>query len=304
MTDSLSPRPRVAAVCVLYGSPQAPQILLDLADRDVEVVIVDNSSDLQDVASLEQSSANLRVVTPGRNLGYSRGVNAAVGALRDRPDALLVVNPDIVGDADALIGFAGEVAASPGPVLAAPTGGNGSFGFLTSAPAWLVVGQYAARTSWHPAPRGEQDRFLSGALLGINREALELIAPNGELLVPELFFMDDVELTDRARRHGAQVVELPTDGELAHVGGTSMRRRPAVRIYFSRVSKVRYWQARSPWAGRVLRGFFLVESAVGRAVAGRSAPDGSAAHGFAATTRWLARADPSIDDEVLGNNDA
>lgn len=300
--DSLSSHERAAvtvgAVCVLFGARQMPPILRELAARDVDVVVVDNSGDLDPD---EITGANPRVVSPGRNLGYSRGINAGVRALSDVPDALLVVNPDIVGDPESLMSFATQVARCEGPVLAAPTGGEGHFGFLPRAPWWLVLGHYLLRTSWHPTPRSDDDRFLSGALLGLNREALDRLAPQGHLLDPTLFFMDDVELSDRARQHGVRVAELRSDGGLTHEGGTSMRRRPAVRIYFSRVSKVRYWHGRSPTVGELLRAFFMVESAIGRVASGRQVPDGSTAHGFSATMRWLRHGDARIDEEILGN---
>lgn len=293
--------PRIGAVCVLYGAPRIPGILRDLAQRGVDVVIVDNSDDLDPA---EVAGNSLRVVRPGRNLGYSRGVNAGVEAMPIRPDALLIVNPDIVGDPDALLDFARTVAASPEPLLAAPAGGDGHFGYLPTAPPWLIVGQYVLRSSWHPRPKEEDDMFLSGALLGLNRAALDRVAPDNALLDPTLFFMDDVELTDRARRLGCRVAEIGPVGDLDHEGGTSMRRRPAVRIYFSRISKVRYWQGRSPVIGAMMRGFFLAETSVGQLVSGRSAPDGSAGHGFAAARRWLRHPDPQIDEVVLGNDHA
>jgi len=292
--------PTIGAVCVLYGMAQVPPILVDLARGGVEVSIIDNSGDL---ASDGAKHAGVRVATPGLNLGYSKGVNRALAGLTSHPDVVLVVNPDIVGDPEALVAFAGAVAAVDRPLLAAPSGGRGYYGFLPRAPLWLVFVHYLFRTSWHPKPRRVEDQFLSGALLGLNRGALDKLAPTGELLAPELFFMDDVELTDRARSLGCMVSELPLSGNLAHEGGTSMRRRAAVRIYFSRVSKVRYWKRRTPLGGWALRSFFRAETAFGRLLSDRRAGDGSPAHGFSAAARWMARPNPSIDEEVLGNSD-
>lgn len=83
-----------------------------------------------------------------------------------------------------------------------------------------------------------------------------------------------------------------------------MRRRPAVRIYFSRVSKVRYWQGRSWFWGTVLRGFFRAEAAAGEVVARRKdadASDGSAAMGFALARQWLRTGASELDERILGN---
>ena len=104
MTDTFR-SPTIGAVCVLYGMAQVPAILVDLARGGVEVSIVDNSGDL---ASDGAKHAGVRVATPGLNLGYSKGVNRALAGLTSHPDVVLVVNPDIVGDPEALVAFAGR----------------------------------------------------------------------------------------------------------------------------------------------------------------------------------------------------
>ncbi len=314
----------IGAVCVLYGTLRLPPILIDLAGAGADVCVVDNSGDLESV-----TVPGVRVLRPGRNLGYSAGVNRGVRELiramweREgvgRPiretgttevasptgplGALLIVNPDIVGEAGTLVSFAQSLEQHSRPILAAPAHGDG-YGFLPRASAGLTLLQYVARTSWHPTPKTDADRFLSGALLGLNSAALVLLSPEGDLLDESLFFMDDVELTDRARARGVEVTELVVAGTLRHVGGTSMRRRPAVRIYFSRVSKVRYWQHRSPWRGSVLRHFFRLETAVGRLRSARGDQgDGEVASGFRWASAWLRDQDGSIDDQVLGNKGA
>ncbi len=302
----LAPSPahgvRAGAVCVLYGSSVVPEIVAEFA-RTCPTVVVDNSGDLLD------GGPDVRVVSPGRNVGYSAGVNAGLAALPAGLDAVLVVNPDIVGPVSALHHLAEIVAGWDCPVLAAPEGGQLAYGFRPRAGALLVMGHYLARSDWHPTPRRPADRFLSGALLAVNAGALRVLAGDGEFLRPDLFFMDDVEITDRALAHGIAVVEVPVDGRLEHEGGTSMRRRPAVRIYFSRVSKVRYWQRRSPVRGAALRQFFRAETMLGEFLARRRdhtrrhepATDGSAAMGFAMARQWLRTGAAGVDEAVLGN---
>lgn len=284
-------------VCVLYGSADVPGIVVDFA-RTAPAVVVDNSGDLH------RSAPGVGVIRPGRNLGYSAGVNAGLAALPVGLDAVLVVNPDIVGDVEALHDLAAAAAQFGTPVMAAPTGGHGSFGFLPRASAPLVIGHYLLRSGWHPTPRRPDQRFLSGALLAFNAAALQILAPRGELLRPDLFFMDDVDVSDRAQANGVSVVEIPIRGRLVHEGGTSMRRRPAVRIYFSRVSKVRYWEGRSSFWGAVLRRFFVAETAIGEVVARRrerDAADGSATMGFELAREWLRTGALELDERVLGN---
>ncbi len=294
---------RVGVVCVLYGSPALPELVAELARVGAHVVVVDNSGDLAEFVADDAACGPLpKIVRPGRNLGYSAGINAAVAALPPSLDAVLLVNPDIAGPPSALLELASAVAARPDPTIASAAGGAGQFGPLPRAPFWLVLWHYTARSSWHPRPRTQGDTFLSGALLALNAAAVTALSDRGRLLDPTLFFMDDVELSDRAAARGVTTLEVPLGASLAHEGGTSMRRRPAVRIYFSRVSKVRYWRRRSPWRGAVLRRFFAAEAALGERLAARSGTEeGGAADGFRWARRWLRTLDSGIDELALGN---
>ena len=295
------PALKVGALCVLYGNEQLPRLLRDLSGvRGVSVVVLDNSGDLA-----ESAPAGVELVRPGRNLGYSAGVNRALGVLPPDIDALLVINPDIVGDVDSLLRLAREAVDMQGPALVSPTSEDGMFGIQPGQSVASTIIQYSLRTdkAFHSRTNG----FLSGALLAINRAALNMLVSDGRLLREDLFFMDDFELSARARRLGVRVREVDTRGGIRHIGGVSMRRRPSVPIYFSRVSKVRYWSEVQPLRARLLAAYFLLESSLGWLVATRKArgrrvqPGSGAADGFKAVIQWLISRDNSIDEAILGN---
>lgn len=292
---------RFGALCVLYGNAEVPQIIRDLSTiRGVSVAILDNSGDL-----LESVPIGVKLLQPGRNLGYSQGVNCAMAALPSDIDALLVINPDIVGDVASLLRLVRQVADLEGPVLASPSSEDGMFGFQPRQSVASTIIQHSLRRN--DLFRDRTNGFLSGALLAINGAALDVLAVDGHLLREDLFFMDDVELSTRAQRLGVRVREIRCRGDIRHIGGVSMRRRPSVRIYFSRVSKVRYWSEVQPLRARLLAAYFAVESSVGWLVATRQArravlnEGATQADGFKAVIRWLLSRDDSIDQIILGN---
>src|ERR1019366_7464824 len=197
---------------VLYGNEVLPDLLRDLAGvRGVSVAILDNSGDLA-----EPVPVGVELLRPRRNLGYSAGVNGALGALPSDIDALLMINPDIVGDVDSLLGFARQVVDMQGPALVSPASEDGMFGILPRQSVATTIIEYSLRMDG--LFRDRTDGFLSGALLAVNRPALDVLASDGRLLREDLFFMDDVELSARARRLGVEVKEVDCQG-IRHIGG-------------------------------------------------------------------------------------
>ena len=88
----------VSLVVVHYRSREPLARLLDSLRRARPaplrgIVIVNNSGEpLDDL--LQGLDWPVRVLTPGRNVGYARGVNAAIQAAGEMD--VLVLNPDIV----------------------------------------------------------------------------------------------------------------------------------------------------------------------------------------------------------------
>jgi GT2 family glycosyltransferase len=292
--------PRVGVICVLYGNRDLPPLVDQVARApNVATIVVDNSGDLDAV-----TDERISILRPSRNIGYPAAVNRAAAALPNDRDVVLLVNPDVEGDAATVLQMAGAVAVKAGAVLAAPRSADGRFGMQAHPTITSTLVTYGLRR--HAQRRPGVDGYLSGAILLLNRMALAGLTANRSLLDEQLFFMDDVELTDRARVAGIAVEEIPIAGLLSHLGGETMRRRPAVRVYFGRVSVVRYWRRRSRAKGAILRGFFVAESIIGMALTFRRRavegdPEASVFEGLRKTAAWLLTQRPDIDDEVLGD---
>lgn len=285
----------IGVVVVLYRCPEVPKIVRDVARMPHTVVIaVDNSG------CLLEDPADVTVIRSDRNLGYPAAVNLALSSLPEKLSAVLLINPDVEGPADALLELADSANAFHCPALCAPTCPESSCGMLPE-PSFLgtILGYVLRR----PTRRRLGEGFLSGAVLCLNAPARSILTRDGRLLREDLFYMDDVELSDRARRSGVAVEALPVTG-LHHVGAVTSAGHPAPRIYFSRVSKIRYWRERSRWRGAVLAAFFFVESTAGimgafvQSVArGKSRP--SFVTGFWLTLKWIVTRDAHVDAQAL-----
>ena len=183
-----------------------------------ELLIVNNSGE-----SLEDLLSGLpwpaRVVAPGRNLGYARGVNEGIRAARE--DEVLILNPDILvspGSIEALVRCAESHprAGIVAPRLVNPDGTlqlsarrfyNARTLLLRRAP----LGPYAAKSrtlrnhlmaDWDHADTRAVDWVLGAAMLARKRAIRDVG------LMDERYFLyfEDVDWCQRMGRHGYEVL--------------------------------------------------------------------------------------------------
>lgn len=206
-----------------------------------EILIVNNSGE-----PLEDLLADLpwptRVLTPGRNLGYARGVNMGLRAAAEE-DAL-VLNPDVIVDQGSIEALARCAAARPragiiAPRLAHPDGTlqysarrfyNWRTLLLRRAPvAALSERSRAVRehlmTDWDHADTRPVDWVL-GAALYVRRRAMRDVG-----LMDERYFLyfEDVDWCQRMWRHGYEVIYC-ADARMVHGHARSSARLDARSI--------------------------------------------------------------------------
>ena len=224
-------QPAVTAIVVTYHTgPRLHECLYALvSDPDIDaVLIVDNGNPDTETAWLKAFAGareTVRLIAPGRNLGFGAGVNLAARDVRE--GALLLINPDAV--------------LKRGSVTAMLAAGQG-----LSAP-WIVGGKLfdlAGREGRGPRRRTlTLPRALAG-FLGLNLWTLEHTPPpegpvpmdavSGALMLTdtasfnrlggfdEAYFLhvEDVDLCRRAWEAGGTVIYCPQAGAL-HYGSTS-----------------------------------------------------------------------------------
>lgn len=206
-----------AAITIHYRRPELTARCVDslLADGWAPVLVWDNSAD--DGASIESlrlkcaGDARVMFAGSGTNLGFGRGMNAALARLGRRgPDhPVLLINNDArarPGMREALLQAAAQAAA---PALIAPSLDQGG-----RSCGWLYYQPWLALVTRRRLPGSF--RYLSGCCLLVVR------ADNGSPLFDPDFFMygEDVELCRRWQRNAGQLVLLE-QAWVAHAGSAS-----------------------------------------------------------------------------------
>lgn len=200
------------------------------------VVVVDNDSTDDSQALLKAGHPDVTWVDAGANLGYGRAAN--LGAALGTED-VLVCNPDLVVDADAISILAGRLDAEPdlgivGPGVLNEDGtmypsartfpdlidamGHGLFGLVI--PDNRFTRRYRL-LDWDHRDARRVD-WVSGACLLVRRQAWEAI--NG-FDASYFMYLEDVDLCWRAGLAGWGVGFEP-GAEVTHVQGVSARLHP------------------------------------------------------------------------------
>ncbi len=218
--------PSTAAVIVDFRSGEAlAQCVASLRDEGVEdIVVVENDP----AATPGAARLGVRVVEPGLNVGYGRGVNR--GAALVATTYLIVSNPDVVVhsgaiaelcrvlDEDSTTGIVGPlIRRSDGTVYPSQrvfpsVWLAGAHALL--APVWPA--NPATRRYRSPRPDGTVD-WVSGAFFIVRREAFEQVGGFDERY---FMFAEDMALCWSLREAGWRVRAVDS-AEVTHVEGVS-----------------------------------------------------------------------------------
>lgn len=232
----------------------------------LEVTIVDNRSTDATLAVIAETMPEANIVALDSNVGFAGAVNRGGG--ESESDWILLVNPDTVLAADALLALAQSVRDGSGFDI---TGGrivthDGStdpsscWGFpslWSTAMFASGLSTFAARNAWlDPESLGGWDRdtarevpVVTGCLLLINRKHWDLLGG-----LDSMFFLygDDLDLALRAKRAGLSRGICP-EARLAHeAGGSSSSDGVKMcRILAGRVTFMnKHWARPAAWLGR------------------------------------------------------
>ncbi len=218
-------QPRLSGIVVHWRNEEPLAELTAAWPRDprFELIVVDNGS------SGPLSLGPARLVSPGRNLGFSGGANA--GAAEARGEILLVLNPDIVpepGALDRLLeGFdAHPEAAGLAPKLTGPDGASQAGWQLRRLPSpWRLVLQafpFAGAPETRPGPpAGTPVEQPAAAALALRRSVYEAIGGFDTAFHPAWF--EDVDLALRLKRAGHSLLYWPA-AEFRHGLGSTVPR--------------------------------------------------------------------------------
>jgi N-acetylglucosaminyl-diphospho-decaprenol L-rhamnosyltransferase len=234
-------------------------------DPRFELVVVDNSGSADMSADSigdpgEPAGASpVRLLRPGRNLGFAGGVNAGVAA--SRAPLLLLLNPDAVPELGALERLIEGFAAHPEAAGLAPrlAGADQQPQFawqLRRLPsAWNVLRQtlpwpIAGRGTGLAAepPPGAAVEQPAAAALALRRQALADAGGLDERFYPAWF--EDVDLARRLRQRGGVLLYWPA-ARFRHALGSTVSRLgygPFLWIYYRNLERYLAKHHGAAWA--------------------------------------------------------
>jgi GT2 family glycosyltransferase len=203
--------PSVSVVTVAFRSGDALTRLLDslepLEGAEVEVIVVNNGDSGPELKEARKRPC-VRVVEPGRNLGFAEGCN--FGSREATGEVLVFLNPDTVVAPGALEGLA-RTLREPGVGIAMPrlrlldrpallnSGGN-----VVHVTGLAWAGRYG-----EPADGIDEISdvpYATGAALAIQSELFRRL---GGFLEPLFMYQEDLELCWRVRLQGLRIVVTP-----------------------------------------------------------------------------------------------
>jgi N-acetylglucosaminyl-diphospho-decaprenol L-rhamnosyltransferase len=216
-----------------------------LGDGAASVVVVENGapgSTEAALASLLEKPSPVRIVRPGRNVGYGGGVNRGLAALAAEPSPpqwVLVSNADLEVHPGALDSLRAVLEAHPawaivGPRVFADTGdvypSVRAFPSFTDAAGHALLGLFKPDNPftrrYNPgAPDGDAVTaadWVSGSCFMARREALEELGGFDEAY---FMYLEDTDLCWRAH-HAGWGVGFAGTAAVTHVQGVSTARHP------------------------------------------------------------------------------
>lgn len=216
--------------------------LLGQEDVDMQVVVVDNDSADDSLASLTEFGDRVRVLQTGANLGFGRGVNRGV-QVSETP-FVVAMNPDVVLEPRAVCGMVSflEMHDSVGVVGPRLTDARGqvraSCGF-----APRLVDEICRKFLLHlifplfkfrrtRPQKATQVDWVTGACFAVRRDAFAAIQGLDEAI---FMYYEDVDFGLRMQAEGWQVWYLP-DVIGTHLGGESSKQAMTRMLVVSEAS--------------------------------------------------------------------
>jgi GT2 family glycosyltransferase len=201
--------------------------LAKISEPAVRIVCVDNGSTDGSVEAVRVRHPETHLIENGRNLGFAGGCNVGIRwALAQGAEWVVLVNNDAVIAPDTIAAFAAAAEHCPeAGVLAGKL-------YHADRPdrVWYAGHRFHGWLGYSGRHRGEGHRDrpryerlaptgrANGALMAISRAAIERIG----MLDEELFaYVEDIDLSVRARAAGFEVVFVPAARAWHRVGASS-----------------------------------------------------------------------------------
>lgn len=246
--------PHVAVVILHWGAAAVTaRCLRSLAAAAwpgrATVLVVDNTAGLDDDTAAQAAPLDVRVLRPGRNLGFSDGCTLGMGAAVEQgADFVLLLNNDVVVDP----GFLGPLVEAAGQRAEVGLVSPQIVYLDRPRDAWYQGGRFSlwagipAQGNRRPAlavdrPPRDVD-YATGCAMLIRPAVLGRVGS----FDPEFFaYCEDLDLSIRARRAGFRILFVPAS--LVYHDVRDDGRRAALRVYYSTRNLLQVMRKHAPW---------------------------------------------------------
>jgi GT2 family glycosyltransferase len=243
----------------------AVRALLMARPRPQELIVVDNDPDGGCEQALAAVRGDIVYVAPGKNLGFSGGMNLGIrSALASGADYVVLVNSDVLVTPDCLDTLQKALEATPGAGIAGPMvlarsapDTIASLGLSFDHRTGRMQERSARRRRQSPASLGPHTSdAVSGCCMFVAREVFATVG----LLDEDYFFgFEDIDFCLSARALGFTTLVVP-GAVVYHEGSRSIGAASPLRLYFAARNHLRLAQRTAPAGpvGSFVRGLSIL----------------------------------------------
>jgi GT2 family glycosyltransferase len=234
---------KVALIVLTWNAADVAITCLDTvmhqSRRPDYIVVVDNASEDDTVARIQQRYRDILLLCNEQNLGFSEGMNTGIRALQELPeppDLVLLLNQDTVLDPTWVEEITkpfqndSEVGAVGSKILY-------SDGMIQHAGAYLEWPRAVAQhIGWHEPDHGQYDdprpiEYVTGAAIALSMQALNTVGLFDPGYAPAYY--EDTDLYWRLRRRNYQILYWPK-ATLKHHESLSIRDETKRSSFYNR----------------------------------------------------------------------
>ena len=93
-------RQNLSVIIVSFKSDHIIQQCIDSIDKDIEIIVIENSNNVEFKKHIENEYKNVRCILSTKNMGMGAGNN--IGIRNTNKDFALILNPDVILEKDAI----------------------------------------------------------------------------------------------------------------------------------------------------------------------------------------------------------
>ena len=109
----------ITVVITTFKSSEKINHCLNSIDKQCQVIVIENSNDLEFKTRIERDFSNVKCILTGKNLGYGTANNIGLNKVQTR--YALILNPDAILDSFALKNFFNEIKSVPDFAIMGPS---------------------------------------------------------------------------------------------------------------------------------------------------------------------------------------